>query len=177
MKGLASILLALTAGLYFAACQVGYFIHLEFNLSSTFVSYYTMLGAWILGTLAGLALRRRGLGLPLVMGGLAAYYLHGWLVIRFPYDMRWLPFYLLCVFCTALYGGYFFREARAQFPTAKSLFFHENNGFLAGYLVAGLAVLLHGQTSQRVLPLVAGLGHLLLLAVVNRLSAKADTPA
>ncbi len=159
---------AFTAGLYFAACQVGYFLHMEFNLSSTFVSFYVTIGMWLLGGLLGLCVRRAGLG-PLTMAvGLGAYYAHWWILTTFPFEMRWLPLYLFFIFATAVYSGYFFRQARPQFGSARSLFFHENNGFLLGYVVALVDLLLYGQTAQQILPVVTAVGHLISQAVARR---------
>ncbi len=162
MKLLGPALFAGTAGLYFAVCQVGYFIQLEFYLSATVVSFYTMLGMWLLGGLAGLLIRKDSVTLALVVGGLCAYYVFGWALRQYPYDLRLLPLYLSLIFATALYSGYFFRHARSQFDRPKFLFFHENNGFLLGYVLAVLELLLQGQISVQVLPAAAAVGHLLM---------------
>ncbi len=150
---------AAAAGLYFAVCQVGYFVHTEFMLSSTFVAYYGVIGVWLLGTLAGLLIRAEGLGAVLLIGGLGAYYLHWAILVRFPFTLGVLPVLLLLIFGSALYGGYFFRMARAQFSSARPLLFHENNGFVLGYAIAVLQLLAHGQDSQLVLPAGAALFH------------------
>lgn len=168
MRQIICIMTAFTAGLYFATCQVGYFIHMEFNLSSTFVSYYVVIGLWILGSLAGLLIRVRKLSPLLIPGGLAAFFLHSFMLHRFPYNMQMLPLYMLFIFSSALYSGYFFRWARRDFKSVKSLFFHENNGFLCGYVIAVGELLLHGQLSQYVLPPAAATVLLLLLLVSRK---------
>ena len=168
MRQIICIMTAFTAGLYFATCQVGYFIHMEFNLSSTFVSYYVVIGLWILGSLAGLLIRVRKLSPLLILGGLAAFFLHSFMLHRFPYNMQMLPLYMLFIFSSALYSGYFFRWARRDFKSVKSLFFHENNGFLCGYVIAVGELLLHGQLSQYVLPPAAATVLLLLLLVSRK---------
>lgn len=165
MRQALSALSAFTAGLYFAACQVGYFIVLEFHLSSTFVSYFSTIGLWLLGGLVGLFLPWGSLSVPLVFGGLAAYYLHGFVLSRFPYNLSVLPLSFTFIFITALYSGYFFRHARRDFGSAKALFFHENNGFLLGYVVAFTELLLYGQVTQQILPLAMAGGHLLVRSV------------
>lgn len=165
MRQALSALSAFTAGLYFAACQVGYFIVLEFHLSTTFVSYFSAIGLWLLGGLVGLFLPWRSLRVPLVFGGLAAYYLHGFALSQFPYNLFVLPLSLVCIFATALYSGYFFRHARRDFGSSKALFFHENNGFLLGYIVAVTELLLYGQMTQQILPLVMAGCHLLVLSI------------
>lgn len=169
MKLLGPVLFAGTAGLYFAVCQVGYFIQLEFYLSATVVSFYAMLGMWLLGGLAGLLIRKDSVTLVLVVASLCAYYAFGWAVRQYPYDLRLVPLYMSLIFATALYSGYFFRHARAQFDRVKSLFFHENNGFLLGYVLAVLELLLQGQISVQVLPAATAVGHLLLW---NRLGTR-----
>ena len=167
MNRLLPILLALTAGFYFGVCQIGYFVQLQFHLSSTFVSYYTTIGVWLLGALMGLFVRAKGIEVWMVVTGLGAYYGQGFVLRQHPYDLRWLPFYLLCIFVTACYSGYFFRQARAAFSSVKALFFHENNGFLLGYFVALTQLLLEGQASQQVLPAIGAVGHLASLIVLR----------
>lgn len=168
MKKIILNISAFTAGLYFASCQVGYFIHMEFNLSSSFESYYVVVGLWILGGIAGLLIRLRRLGPLLLLIGLAAFYLHYLILRKFPYDMRMMPLYMVFVFSTALYSGYFFRHARKDFSSVKSLFFHENNGFICGYIVAVGVLLLHGHLSQNILPSITAFGHLSLVFILSR---------
>jgi hypothetical protein len=168
VKGAAAVGSAVTAGLLFAACQVGYFVRMEFSLSSTYVSYYATIGVWLLGALVGLAIRGDRTGGPLLLAGLAAYYLAGAVLARAPYDFGLLPLYGLCIFTTALYSGHFFRRARRSFGSANSLFFHENNGFLLGYLLAVAQLLLHGQVSQQILPAVLAAAHLLCRLAADR---------
>lgn len=150
---------AAAAGLYLAVSQVGYFVHMEFMLSSTFVACYGVIGIWLLGALAGLFIRAEGIGAALLLGGLGAYYLHWAILVRFPFSLEMLPILLLLIFGSALYGGYFFRMARAQFSSARALLFHENNGFLLGYAMAVLQLLAHGLDTQLVLPAGAALLH------------------
>lgn len=167
MRPLKPVLLSSTAGLFFATCQVGYFIQLEFYLSATVVSFYATLGMWLLGGLVGLLIRNDSATLALMATGLSAYYAFGWALRQHPYDLRFLPLYLSLIFASALYSGYFFRHARPQFARAQSLFFHENNGFLLGYVVAILELLLHGQVSVQVLPAATAVGHLLVWALIT----------
>ncbi|NOG84391.1 MAG: hypothetical protein HND49_11420 [Planctomycetes bacterium] len=144
---------------------------MEFNLSSSFVSYYVVIGLWIIGCGAGLMISLRGLGPWILLIGLSAFYMHSFFLKRYPYDMNMMPIYMLLIFLTALYSGYFFRHARRNFRSVKSLFFHENNGFLCGYLVAVVELLLHGQFTQHVLPSLAAFGHLLLV-FASKMEAK-----
>ncbi|MCP4255338.1 MAG: hypothetical protein GY775_18430 [Candidatus Scalindua sp.] len=167
MRQIICIMVAFTAGLYFATCQVGYFIHMEFNLSSTFVSYYVVIGLWILGSLVGLFIKLRKLSPLLILGGLTTFFLHSYMLHKYPYNMQMLPLYMLFIFSSALYSGYYFRWARRDFKSVKSLFFHENNGFLFGYVIAVGELLLHGQLSQYILPPAAATVHLILLFVAN----------
>ncbi len=82
--------------------------------------------------------------------------------------MHLMPIYMLLILLSALYSGYFFRHARKNFRSVKVLFFHENNGFLCGYIVAVTELLLYGQFSQHVLPSLAAFVHLFLLFVSGR---------
>ncbi|MCP5002506.1 MAG: hypothetical protein GY941_00915 [Planctomycetes bacterium] len=159
---------AFSAGFYFATCQVGYFLHMEFNLSSSFVSYYVVIGLWIIGCGGGLMMSLRGLGPLLLLSGLSAFYLHSLILRRYPYDMHLMPIYMLLILLSALYSGYFFRHVRKNFRSVKVLFFHENNGFLCGYIVAVTELLLYGQFFQHVLPSLAAFVHLILVFVSGR---------
>lgn len=123
---------AFTAGLYFSACQVGYFIALEFHLSTTFVAYFSAIGLWLLGGLVGLFLPWRSLRVPLVFGGLAAYYLHGFVLSQFPYNLFVLPLSLACIFTTALYSGYFSGMQDVTSAPPKPFFFTRTTASCSG---------------------------------------------
>lgn len=170
---------ALSAGLMLAVYQVGYFITLEFHLSSTYIAYFAVLGVWLLGSLIGLWLPRSTGRWPLIGAGMAAYYANAVLFAVVSYNLLVLPLSLLCVLTTGLYGGYFFRQARRDFPSARVLFFHENNGFLVGYFVAFAQLLFHGQTSLRILPGLLAASHIVVQVLVerSRLSSSGQAPA
>jgi hypothetical protein len=160
---------ALTAGLYLGSTQVGYVICLAFQMTATFGAYFSAIGLWLLGALAGLFISSGSRGPALVGLGVAAYYGSSLLLAWAPYDLFLLPVSLLATFMTGLYGGYYFRWVRGLFPSPQPLFFHENNGFLLGYLTAFITLLLYGFSIQQILPAVAAAAHLLVQAqVVNR---------
>ncbi|MEM7235174.1 MAG: hypothetical protein AAF517_23550 [Planctomycetota bacterium] len=74
----------------------------------------------------------------LVVSAIAYYVMLAGSAVLTPYD-AWLAVYAVCVVLSALPAGAFFREYAAK-SSARSLFFHENNGFVLGYVVGMLSL-------------------------------------
>ena len=123
-------------GLHFALLQLCYLLLLQFQVSSTYLTYALIVSAWMAGTIAGLALKSLGAGRALVIGVLAYY---GALVTVSLMPLAWftLPAAGAAVFLSGLWAGRFFVVMLPHIKRVDSLFFHENNGFLVG-LVATL---------------------------------------
>ena len=70
-----------------------------------------------------------------------------------PYRLALLPLVGACIAICGAMAGSFFPWAQRGFPAARPLFFHENNGFLAGLAAALLASVYLGQALLDYAPL------------------------
>ena len=119
------------AGLHLAVLQFCYFFLLLINVTSTYVTYITVVVAWMGGTMAGLLWRGLRPQTSMV-GGVLAYYLTYALVFSAPLSATTLPISAIGVAVTGLWAGQLFVELLPSFSRADRLFLHENNGFLLG---------------------------------------------
>ncbi|MCE7871835.1 hypothetical protein DYH09_15855 [bacterium CPR1] len=136
-------LYAFLVGFWLAGLQVSLFMALQVRCTAAFPSFLATTAGWLVGSLAGLWLPRRGAPLALSLACLAPYLLLGWLE-RASFRPDLLPFFTLLVALTGLYAGSFFRSQLPAFSSPGLLFFWENNGFLLGLGASSLAILLWG---------------------------------
>lgn len=122
--------------LFFAQLQYFYFLNLESGLASTMAIYMIVVCCWLMGTLAGLSLRRVELKPLHLLVSILAYFGTSFSLIAFPFDQRFLPLYAVCIGVSGMAVGIFFRSFGKHFHAAKGLFFSENNGFIAGLFVS-----------------------------------------
>lgn len=123
-------LFASMTGLHLAVLQFCYFFLLLINVTSTYITYMTVVIAWMLGTVIGL-------WLPISVWaslavGVMAYYAVYLLVLADPLGSSVLWVAALGVAVTGLWAGRFFVVLQPHFGRADKLFFHENNGFMLG---------------------------------------------
>ena len=137
-------LFAFFTGLHLAVLQFSYFFLLLINITSTYVTYMTVVLSWMAGTLLGLFWRRLNASVALLLGVLGYYAIYG-LVINDPLSPSTLPIAALGVAITGLWAGRFFVVMLPLFGRADRLFFHENNGFLVGVVGVFLGFTLLGQ--------------------------------
>ena len=129
---------AFVGGLFLAVLQFSFFLLLEWQLSSAWITYASVTIAWMAGFFLGLFLKpgKRGKDEILLALCLGAYYCL-WTSLRLmPFDFRPLPVYAACVLCAGLYAGWFFRSSFPRMENARELLLHENNGFVFGLLAA-----------------------------------------
>lgn len=130
-------------GLHLAILQFGYFFVLLVNVTSTYVTYMTVVISWMAGTLAGLLWKRLSAGWLLILGVLSYYAIY-FLVVSDPLSSYNLALASVGVAFTGLWAGRFFVVMLPLFKRADQLFFHENNGFLLGIIGAFLGFSLLG---------------------------------
>ena len=130
-------LYAFLTGVYLALLEFGYFLILELNVSSTYVTYMIVVSCWMVGAVTGLWWKRITLTQGLIVG-LAGYYGVTYLVTLYPYSRATLVVAAVGVWLAGLWAGRFFLATFKHFKRADTLFFHENNGFLVG--IVGLMV-------------------------------------
>ena len=121
-------------GLYLAVLQFGFVILLQINISSTYLTYVLIVASWLVGSLAGLWLKRLEGGLGLVLSLLSYYAVYG-LVTQWPFGQVTLFLSALGAGIAGLWAGNFFVFMIGRFKSVGSLFFHENNGFLLGIFI------------------------------------------
>ena len=85
-----------------------------------------------------------------------------WGLTFFAYDIRFLPLCGAMVALSGLYAGAFFRVNRTLLGTASRLFFWENNGFIAGWIIGFFCFVYGGGPLLLWMPGILGAGILLL---------------
>jgi hypothetical protein len=114
-------------------------------LSSAYITYFSVVLAWICGSWAGLRITFQGREMYFALLALGSIYLAYFLANTFPFQMRFLPLYILLVISSSIYAGYFFRTQRKLFAQVKYLFFWENLGFIFGLISSFLGFILIGK--------------------------------
>jgi hypothetical protein len=150
-------------GVALALLQLSFFFMLEVHVTSRADSYFTALFFWLIGFLWGLN-RPGPLAFPaLLLLAPLAYYVALGTVGTWPYRLALLPLVGACIGVGGAMAGSFFPWAQRSFPRARLLFFHENNGFLAGIGVALLGSVFFGQALLSYAPLLGVLPVAMLL--------------
>ncbi len=160
-------------GLHLALLQFGYFFVLLIHVTSTYLTYATIVLSWMTGTLLGLVLPRLEPRLAVALGMLAFAGTYA-LVTSDPLALGNLPFAAAGVAISGLWAGRFFVEMQPRFRGADLLFLHENNGFLLGILLQFLGFTLLGRRFLLAAPLVSAL---LLLGLLQLTRAAEPVPA
>ena len=155
-------------GLHLALLQFCYFFLLLINVTSTYITYATIVISWMVGTLIGLYWRRLNAGLALI-AGVASYYAIYALVLSDPLALHTLPIAAGGVAVSGLWAGRFFVVMLPLFARADRLFLHENNGFLLGVVGVFVGFTLLGLGFLFWTPLISGLWLLAHIAWLHRL--------
>ncbi len=156
MTGFHLAAFAALTGLHLALLQFCYFFLLLVNVTSTYVTYMTVVLAWMAGTLVGLWLTISA-DAALIVGVLSYYLVYG-LVIADPLFPYLLPVAASGVLVTGIWAGRFFLVMQPLFGRADRLFLHENNGFLVGIVAVFLGFTLGGQAFLLAAPLLSLMG-------------------
>ncbi len=159
-------LFASLTGLHLAILQFSYFFVLLINVTSTYITYMTIVISWMAGTLIGLWLRLSA-GLCLTIG-IVSYYAIYFLVIADPLSSSTLPLAAFGVAVTGIWAGRFFILMLPLFGRPDKLFFHENNGFLLGVIGVFLGFTLLGLPFLFWTPLISVSILLLHMAWINK---------
>ncbi len=130
-------------GLYFSVVQLSYFLLLQLNVSSTYITYMVVVIAWMIGIIVGLWWTKLSTLAASVLSGVA-YYLVFLLVSVSPLSMWTLFFASFGVLISGIWAGHFFVAYFSKMQQADILFFHENNGFLLGILFTIFGFSMHG---------------------------------
>jgi hypothetical protein len=148
----ASAAFVFDVGVWLAVLQVALFLSLELLLSSAFLTYVTVVFAWLIGAAAGVWLPRGRWTLVLLAASGAAPYLSLWLLRLAPFNTGLILVHGLLVAITALYAGQLYQQERSSFRQIGTLFFWENNGFIVGLIAAVLGFVLAGRSFLHAAP-------------------------
>jgi hypothetical protein len=144
----------MTRSALFALLQFSYFLVLQINISSTYITYMLVVIAWMTGAVAGLWWQRLGT-IPGIVAGLVCYYVVYALIISDPLAWTTLAAAAVGVWVAGLWAGRFFLAALPMFRRSDALFFHENNGFLVGVVGVFLGFTTLGRAFLFAAPVVA----------------------
>lgn len=139
-------LYVMCGGALFAILQFSYYLQMEWLMSSTWITYSTVVVAWLIGAIVGLgyALENGWFGaIMLAVNILAFYSMRLGLYLR-PFDNRLLPIYAIMIAISGAYVGLFMRANFKTMVGARELLLHENNGFILGLLISFLGFFLKG---------------------------------
>ena len=155
------------AGVWLGLLQVGLFLSLELLLSSAFLTYVTVVLAWLVGAAAGVWIPRGGWTLALLAASALAPMVSLLLLQLAPYQTSFIWVHGMLVTATALYAGQLFQQERRSFAHVSMLLFWENNGFIVGLFAAVGGFVLFGRGMVYLSPIL-GLGALGALAALRR---------
>lgn len=136
--GRAATLEIFGTGLWLALMQVSLGFALLCGAGATILFYFLLIAIWIAGSAFGVLARGR-------ISSMVCFLLAMALAIAAHVSLAMQPFggagFLICLASGLLcgfYAGLFFRERIAGLNNVRLVLLHENNGFMAGYVVATL---------------------------------------
>ena len=151
MRALTYVILV---GVFFALLQSSYFFLMAIHLTSAYPSFLAVTIGWLIGVGLGLRLGQWGGDLVWLGLSLAAFYGCQVLLKQVEYQVALLPVCGLFIAVSGAHSGAFFRNNRETLATVGRLFFWENNGFLAGWLIGFAGFILAGPVFHWVAPIV-----------------------
>ncbi len=134
----------LLVGIYFALLQFSYFFIMSFNLSSSYISYISMVFAWIMGAVCGIWLKNKKWERRLLILSSISYYLFVFIASKLRFSNHLYFFFFMLVLVSGVYSGYFFSLNSKRPQKIKWLFFMENNGFILGSAASFIAFTMLG---------------------------------
>jgi hypothetical protein len=141
-------------GLLLGSLQTGLYFQLSFTLSSSFRTFLMVTVCWLMGSVIGVLVAKQA---HLPLNGLLAltiamYFACAALLSVAPFNTELWPVYAIFIMVSGLYPGVFFVRLN-QYYSAQTLFFRENNGFIAGTVMGTLLFLVSGRLALWIIPL------------------------
>lgn len=135
----------LVLGFFLGLLQFNFYFLTEVYISSRSISFFVVLFFWLCGFYAGLRPKAKLSYLKfLVWFSLIAYYLFYFLVTWFSFQSEVYIAAALCVFAAGILPGYLFSAVSVQTSEVRWVLFHENNGFVLGFLLATILAVFAG---------------------------------
>ncbi|NQU27210.1 MAG: hypothetical protein HQ528_02860 [Candidatus Marinimicrobia bacterium] len=123
------------SGIHFGLSQIAIFFTIQCFVTATFLGYFAVACAWLTGVVISLKFGKSGDYIKSLIVSIAGYILLAILTAYLPPYHIFLPIYFIIIILIALPAGSFFRNFAQNF-SATSLFFHENNGFVLGFILS-----------------------------------------
>lgn len=127
---------SLVAGLHFAILQMAYFFLAEVFLSAGHVPYFMLSFFWLVGLIGGLWFTRDVPPMPVYLVGVGAYAMLVLALFIRPFDDTVGPLACACIAISGMGPGHFFGTLAVPTEERARVLVHENNGFIAGLLIA-----------------------------------------
>jgi len=138
------ILITFVTGVFFATLQMSYFFSLQTLLTSTILSYFSLVLCWLIGAIVGLRFFKFMDEKIILTLSIAAYYFFLIMLFFNKFNTILLPVYLILITMSSIYAGYFFPFQSKFFKKINYLFLIENNGFVLGILSAYILFMFYG---------------------------------
>jgi hypothetical protein len=139
-----SILSTFIVGIFFAVLQMSYFFSLQTLLTSTILSYFSIVFCWLVGAIIGLKFFEFVGERVILVSSIVAYYLFLIILCFNKFNTMLLPIYVVLIIISSIYAGYFFPFQSKFFKKINYLFLIENNGFVFGILLAYIFFMFYG---------------------------------
>jgi len=152
------------AGFHFGIMQSAIYFDVLVNVTATFMGYFLIISTWMLGVVYFLKFHKKQSFLFTLLLSIISYF-----AILFFTSIINTSIYLFIpmlplVFLSASVVGEFFKEFSKQVP-GRSLFFHENNGFIVGMIFSIILFTNFGINFLFVAPIVS---YLLVYLIYNK---------
>lgn len=125
-------------GFWLGSAQVGLVFHLIYSQGAGVLFYFSLISLWLLGSIAGMKLvSDRYLALKLEIAALVSFGVAALVARSAPFTAWSLVCVLLAVILISGYAGWFLKSRTTAYGDVSRVLLFENNGFVAGYAVAG----------------------------------------
>lgn len=124
-------------GFYFGIVQTAFYFSIEVFVTATFTGYFFLVLAWMCGVVFAMKTDLLENIYLSISSSIALFYIFLLFVIFIPFNGLMFPFLGLLIFISSFPAGKFVKLF-GKSVSSDSLFFHENNGFVLGMVMAVL---------------------------------------
>ena len=126
-------------GFWLAVCQVALTFHLLYSQGASIVYYFVLLLLWLAASTLALFVFKSRSGLSMLkLISLVTFLLACYMARSEAFTNISLIFVLLSVVVFGLFAGWFFKESVERSNNVSGFLLIENNGFILGYILAGV---------------------------------------
>ncbi|NOZ75882.1 MAG: hypothetical protein GXO90_11020 [FCB group bacterium] len=146
--------LPVLAGFHFGLLQVSSYFLFQCYYTATYMGYFFISVIWIAGVVLNLRFAKPKSFRTSLLLSTIAYGLLALGLVTFIPTIVFLPIYGILILATAAPAGALFRT-RAESQSTAQLFFHENNGFILGFVTSLLGFVQWGVRAPFILPFIS----------------------